>query len=180
MLSPKCKWGVLQAGSTELAELLLSHLLGAHPEAAADGKGGCVGFHLLLHKQRLLQGDILHHSQVAKEPSLNPFLQITPETQEPSPMTSLFEPDSHFSQSTADLCALGCCVPQSLLWFLSLFPLIYTCLMQIHRNKLFLFSCLEESLISVRLLLPITPVTHHWRQEHRDCRKKKKYIYLHP
>lgn len=54
--------------------------------------------------------------------------------------------------------------------------------MQIHRNKLFLFSCLEESLISVRLLLPITPVTHHWRQEHRDCRKKIKiyiYIYIH-
>lgn len=50
--------------------------------------------------------------------------------------------------------------------------------MQIHRNELFLFSCLQEILISVCSLLPITPVTHHWRQEHRDCRKKK-YIYIH-
>lgn len=86
------------------------------------------------------------------------------------------EPDCPISPRA--LCALGCCVPQSLLWSLSLFHLFYTCLCRYIETNCFVFSCLQESLISVCPLLPITPVTHHWRQEHRDCRKI--YIYLHP
>lgn len=178
MPSLKCKWGVLQAGSTELAELFLSHLLGGTSRSSSRWErqmcGVSMGFHLLLHKQKLLQCYILHHSQVAKE-SLNPFLQITPEPQEPSPETSLFEPDCPISpRALQTFVHWGVVIPLVSLSF----HLLYTCLMQIHRNKLFLFSCLQESLISVHSLFPITPATHHWRQEHRNCRKKN--IYLHP
>lgn len=137
--------------------------------------GASTGFHLLLNKQKLLQCYILHHSQVAKEWSLNPFLQITPEPQEPSPVTWLnqtvpFLPEHCRPVGTGVLCLSHSSGS-------SLFPLTLHLPMQIHRNKLFLFSCLQESLISARPLLPITPVTHHWRQEHRDC-KKIIYIYI--
>lgn len=183
MPSPECKWGVLQAGSTKLAELLLSHLLGGTSRRSSRWErwmcGVSMGFHLLLNKQKLLQCYILHHSQVAKEWSLNPFLQITPEPQEPSPVTWETEPECPISPRALQTFVHWGVVSLSHSSASSLFPLTLHLPMQIHRNKLFLFSCLQESLISARPLLPITPVTtHHWRQEHRDCRKN--YIYLHP
>lgn len=52
---------------------------------------------------------------------------------------------------------LGCCVPWLSLWSLLAFQLLYTCLMQIHRNKFILFSCLQQSLISIFPPLPF----HH-------------------
>lgn len=83
---------------------------------------------------------------------------------------------SHFSQST--LCTGVLCPSVIPLVPLS-FHLLYTCLCRYIETNCFVFSCLQESQISVRPLLPITPVTHHWRQEHRDCRKIYIYIYIH-
>lgn len=182
MPSLKCKWGVLQAGSTELAELFLSHLLGGTCRRSSRWErwmcGVSMAFHLLLNKQKLLQCYILHRSQVAEEWSLNPFLQITPEPQEPSPVTGLFEPDCPISPRALQTFVHWGAVSLSHSSGSSLFPLTLHLPMQIHRNHLLLFSCLQESLISVCPLLPITPVTHHWRQEHRDCRKKNIFTSL--
>lgn len=124
--SLKCKWGVLQAGSTELAELFLPHLLGGTSRRSSRWErsmcGVSLGFHLLLHKQKLLQCCILHHSQVAlARVVFKSFPPDYPRASGTQPCdTTVWTRPSHFSQSTADLCALGRGVPQSFLWSLSL------------------------------------------------------------
>lgn len=79
--------------------------------------GVSMGFHYFHTKWKCY---ILHHSQVAKEWSLNPFLHVTPEPQELGPVTSLLEPDSPISPRALQTAVeLGCCVPRSFLWSLS-------------------------------------------------------------
>lgn len=104
---------------------------------------------------------------------------MTLEPQETSPETSLFEQGCSISpralKSYRHLCALGCCVPQLFLWSLSLSSYFNTHLMQIHRNKLVLFSCLQESLISV-----LAPPSHHSGNTSLKARAQRlqKNIYI--
>lgn len=73
MPSLKCRWGVLQAGTLSWLNCSSAPLppSGWHIQKKQQvGKVDVWGFHgvpLLLHKQKLLQCYILHHSQVAKE-----------------------------------------------------------------------------------------------------------------
>lgn len=150
------------------------------------GKADAWGFHGVpptLHKQscyNVIQ-DILHHSQLAKEWSLYPFLHTALRASGSQPWDWFCHCSNQTVPFLPEYCrplCTGVLRPTVSPLIPLCFHLLYTCLMQIHRNKLFLFSCLQESLISVRPLFPITSVTQHWRQEHRDCRKI--YIYLHP
>lgn len=176
MPSLKCKWGVLQAGSTKLAELFLSHLLGGTSRSSSRWERWICGVPPTSTQTKAAA--VLHLTPFpgVKGVVFKSFPPHYPRASGTQPC-DITEADCPISPRA--LCALGCWVPQSLLWSLSLFHLFYTCLCRYIETNCFVFSCLQESLISVRPLLPITPVTHHWRQEHRDCRKIYIYIYIH-
>lgn len=152
----------------------------AHPEAAAGGKGGYKGFPW--------GATTSTQTKAAAELHLTPFpggKGVVFKSFPPHyPGASGTQPCditvwtrlSQFSQST--LCT-GVLCPSVIPMVPLSFHLLYTCLCRYIETNCFVFSCLQENLISVRPLLPITPVTHHWRQEHRDCRKIYIYIYIH-
>lgn len=180
MPSLKCKWGVLQAGSTKLAELFLSHLVGGTSRSSRWARWICgvsVGFHLLLHNQKLpcVTSYTIARWQ-SSEWSLNPFLHITSEPQERSPVTSLLEADCPTAPRA--LCALGV-VSLSHSSGPSLFPLTLHLPMQIHRNKLF---CIF--LPSRKPDFSTSPASHHSSNTSLKARaqrlQKNIYIYLHP
>lgn len=179
MPSLKCKWGVLQAGSTKLAELFPSHLLGGTSRRSSRWErwmcGVSMGFHLLLNKHKLLQCYILHHCQVAKEWSLNPFLQITPEPQESSPVTWLLEPDCPISPRALQTFVHWGVVGLSHSSGSSLFPLLYTCLCRYIETNWFYFLAFKKAWFST------SPASHHSSNtslKARAQRLQKKIIYI--
>jgi len=142
-------------------------------------------FHLLLHKQKLLQSSTGHFipSPGGKWVVFKSLPPDYPRASGNQPRdTTVRTRLYHFSQSTevlqTSLCA-GVLYPIGIPLVPFTFQLLYTCLMQIYRNKLFIFSCLQGSLISV-----VPPSSHHSSNtitegKSTEIAEKNIYIYIH-
>lgn len=96
----------------------------AHPEEAAGGKGGCGGFPWgsTISAQREAAA-VLHLTPFpGGKAAFKSFPPRYPRASGTQPWDiTVWTSLSHFSQSTADLCELGCSVPQLFLRSLSLY-----------------------------------------------------------